>query len=97
MRIGEIDRAETIESEYEPTLSEDGLSLGLNTIVSDPPKVFEGWDAEGVKRRAQWLVQKFLLDQFAFTTDQPVSGLAQHHFEPIFSPSNSSHDFVYPE
>jgi L-amino acid N-acyltransferase YncA len=54
MRIGEMDRTETIESEYVPLPSEDGLSLTLTIRIFDPPKVFPDWDANGVECRARW-------------------------------------------
>jgi GNAT superfamily N-acetyltransferase len=54
LRIGEIDRSESVDAIYVCVRSKDGLSLCLEREVFDPPKENPGWDEEGVCQRAKW-------------------------------------------
>ncbi|MDP6125494.1 MAG: GNAT family N-acetyltransferase [Candidatus Latescibacteria bacterium] len=54
LRIGEIDRRESVDAIYVCVRSDDGLSLRMEKEVFDPPRQNPGWDEEGVRRRARW-------------------------------------------
>ena len=54
LRIGEIDRSESVDAVYVCVRSDDGLCLRLEKQTSDPPRENPGWDEDGVHRRARW-------------------------------------------